>query len=246
MSLTATGLRVLDAPARPDLEQRVEHKYVFDCGDPGSLRASLLQHCRPLQYAGPVSLVHSLYFDRPDLQSAWDNLAGIGLRRKYRLRWYDTPRPTGTVFVENKWRRHQATGKHRLGVTGVELGAADRLADLRAQLCSLAPGHPAMQGLLSHGEPVLLVVYRREHFEVVGTPARLTLDYDLRFVPLLGQRCLRQRFAQTLPSTCLVEFKSPNAHSPAERRAVQALRARQARFSKYVTGCQRLGYLADL
>ena len=52
---------------RSDFAARREIKYVFTRRDVATLRQVLLRSCRPIQYAGPVSTVRSIYFDEPGL-----------------------------------------------------------------------------------------------------------------------------------------------------------------------------------
>src|SRR5690606_22550323 len=108
-----------------------------------------------------------------------------------RVRWYDHDAPRGAFWFEVKWRRNQTTGKLRYRVEG---GAPFASLPLCRVPQLLAPRLPercrALLDTLS--DAVVLVEYRREHFACGD--ARLTLDYDLRFAPLLGRRQLRRRF----------------------------------------------------
>jgi hypothetical protein len=219
-----------DGAARLDLRARRELKYVFAHYDVAALRSVLRQVCRPIVHAGPVSTVRSVYFD------------GIGLRHKTRLRWYDLARPSDRFFLEVKWRMHRLTGKHRL-----ELASGAPLPDL-----SFIDLHDAVRRSLNgsldptwplHTEPVVLVEYRREHFALHDGSARLTLDYDLRFCGLLGCGRYHRRFGESLPGVALIEHKAAADQRCRLPGALGRLCARADRFSKYVAGCQRLGYI---
>ncbi|MEZ5963832.1 MAG: polyphosphate polymerase domain-containing protein [Planctomycetota bacterium] len=225
--------------ARADFAARVESKFVFSKVDVAALRHALLRLATPIRYAGRVSLVRSVYFDDPRLSACRANLAGIGVRQKARVRWYDHDSPRGAFWFEVKWRRNQTTGKLRHRIEG---GAPFAELPLRRVPQLLAPGLPERcRGLVDTlSDAVLLVEYRREHFACGD--ARLTLDYDLRFAPLLGQRHLGRRFVERLPGIVLVECKTPTDSPAGLVAAMRVLGARPARFSKYVTGCQRLGY----
>lgn len=231
--------RLADA-ARPDLAERREHKLPFPGHDVAALRDALRAHCRPLAYAGPVSRVHSVYFDDLELGACRANLAGVGVRHKTRLRWYDAELPGDRFQLEIKWRRHQATGKHRFAFTGGDLLREAPLAGLPRELGASLPA-PCAAVLENAAQPVALVEYRREHF-ALGR-ARLTLDYDLRVYPLLGTARLCRRFGERVHGAALVECKTPLAGEPLLAPLLRALGARPARFSKYVTACQRLGYV---
>ena len=53
------------------------------------------------------------------------NLDGLGVRDKFRFRWYDRALPEDDCWFEIKWRRNLATGKRRFQVQ-----ASGRLLDL--------------------------------------------------------------------------------------------------------------------
>ena len=230
-----------NAEPRPDLDARVETKYIFRAADIASLRATLLRRGRRISHAGPVSTVFSLYFDDDRLGCCRANLDGAGLRHKTRLRWYDREMPgRGAIFFETKWRRHRLTGKRRLGFSSTrpfEESSFERMRDgLRRTLPFERHDH------LDHDtQAVALIRYRREHFLVDGTDARLTLDYDIRFSSQLGRRRLAQGFEERLPDVALIELKTPPGQEHLGAELLRPLRARPGRFSKYVAACQSLG-----
>ncbi|MCB9887554.1 MAG: VTC domain-containing protein [Planctomycetes bacterium] len=241
-SLDAVALTLRDeAEDRPDIATRDESKYVFTRFDTDTLRAHLRGFARPIVYAGPVSRVFSLYFDDARLSACRANLDGLGVRHKLRLRWYDQEQPAGPCFFEIKWRNHQTTGKHRFRVTegGALLGAP--LRQIPALLARALPAR--FEALLLRDlQAVNLVEYRREHFGFDA--ARFTLDYDLRFHPLLDRRHLARRFGERLPGVSLIECKAPLASAGEAQRVLRGLRTRSTSFSKYVTACLRLGLVS--
>jgi len=239
----APQLNVSGDEARPDLAARGEIKYGFRRHDVATLRATLRRVADPIVYADPVSTVRSVYFDDARLSACHANLAGLGVRHKLRLRWYDAPSPVGDCYCEIKWRRNQATGKHRFRIAAGH-GLLD--APLRQWPRAFAAAVPAALAgpCLRADQPVVLVEYRREHFAL--DDARLTLDYDLRFYPLMGRRAFARRFAERLGGFALIECKAPLGSGRRAQRALRPLGERAMRFSKYVTGCQRLGYVAEL
>lgn len=229
-----------ESAQRADLTLRGETKFAFPCADVASVRAVLRRAATPIIYAGPVSLVRSVYFDDAELGACRANLSGLGLRNKFRVRWYDRDLPDGDCWFEIKWRKNAATGKHRFRVPA---GAALARAPLREWPRALRAAAPARFGPLldKMQQAVAVVEYRREHFGLGD--ARFTLDYDLRFYPLMESRRLRLRFAERSPSPVLVECKAALGGDQREQRVLRPLGGRPVRFSKYVTACQRLGYL---
>jgi len=231
-----------DGASRTDLIARREVKYVFTRHDVATLRHFLLRSCRRIVYAGEVSIVRSIYFDDPDLGTCRANLDGIGLRHKTRLRWYDHEQPTDRFFLEVKWRHHRLVGKHRLQLASNVPPAEVSFRTLHVGLRRHLPGEHLAR-LAHNTEPVVLVEYRREHFILRDGSARLTLDFDIRFYPQLGRHRLSRSFAEPLPGVVLIECKTPPNGSAQLHGVLAPLRARAARFSKYVHGCRRLGYV---
>jgi len=243
LKATDLSLTVLDDGAsRPDLAMRRELKFVFSGQDVATLRRLLMGACRPIRYAGPVSTVRSVYFDDPTLRDARNNLDGVGLRQKTRLRWYDNESPTRRLILEVKWRRHRFTGKHRLHLECSRPPGETSYRDLLARLRRDSPTlyqHRLAQDI----EAVVLVEYRREHFAVRAGHTRITLDYDLRFFPQMGRFRFTRRFGELLPGVVIIEVKSAAGDEVSLPGFLAPLRVRASRFSKYVIGCQRLGYL---
>ena len=225
-----------------DFAARREIKYVFTQHDVATLRQVLLRSCRPIQYAGPVSTVRSIYFDNPQLGTCRANLDGVGIRHKTRLRWYDRRQPGDLFLLETKWRRHRVCGKHRFRLTSSAPPARVPFRVLHRELLRALEGRQGVH-IWQETEPVLLVEYRREHFALGEGNARLTLDYDMKFFPQIGRQRLSRCFPDALPGVVVIECKSEPNDSLSLCGALAPLRARPSRFSKYVIGCQRLGYV---
>ena len=112
---TETSFELIDSGVtRSGLKSRREIKYVLPRMDVGKLRSLLETNCRRLIHNERVSVVRSIYFDDVRLSACRANLDGLGIRRKLRLRWYDSLRPGTDFFLEVKWRNDRVTGKHRL------------------------------------------------------------------------------------------------------------------------------------
>ena len=236
------AITVVDGGApRPDLAERVESKFTTRARDLASVRAILRRSCTPIHYAGPVSTVYSLYFDTPELAACQANLDGVGHRRKTRLRWYEDV-AAQRFFFETKWRRDRVVGKERRELTTDRALPEWGLRSLRQQLLAALPLE--QQGYLAEdSEPVALIRYRREHYRLDGTPIRVTIDFDLQFFSQLGRRRLSTRFAERAPGTIIIETKAPLGESRRAARILDPLPTRPARFSKYVTACQQLGWV---
>ena len=157
-------------------------------------------------------------------------------------RWYDREHPADRFFLESKWRRHRICGKHRFHLASSAPLVESSFSSLHGALRRTLSG--TLDPRLSlHTEPVFIVEYRREHFALHDGSARLTLDYDLRFFPLLGSGRFNRRFGESLPGVALIEHKTAVDDHRRLPGALGRICGRADRFSKHVAGCQRLGYV---
>jgi len=231
-----------DGP-RADLVSRQEVKYVAPHTDVATLRRLLETNGRRLVYNKPVSTVRSIYFDDVRLSSCHANLGGISRRQKVRLRWYDSLVPRENVFLEIKWRNNRITGKHRHA-----LRTRQPLADLSYRtiiedLTGVLPPDRIGDLLGSH-DPIVIVEYKREHFEARDAPVRMTLDYDLVFYDQTGKRAISTAFPQPMPNAVIVEGKTPPGGEQDVRDFLYPLKPRISAFSKYYHACRHLGLIS--
>ena len=231
-----------DGSGRADLQARWEIKYALQHADIGGLRQLLAGNCRRIVYNEPISTVRSIYFDDWRLSACYENLSGLGHRRKLRLRWYDQRLPSCTFSFEIKWRKHRLTGKHRLLIRS-DVPLAEMSYDrIVSQLAGVLPAsHCAV--LLARPEPTIVVEYKREHFASRDGSLRVTLDYDLAFYDQMGQRQPCLAFPVPAPELVLLEAKMAPGGAPGLKESLHPFLPRVMRFSKYVHGCLRLGLL---
>ena len=84
-------------------------------------------------------------------------------------------------------------------------------------------------------EPVLLNSYKRMYFASSDRHFRLTVDYDLRYTPLLNNTFLYQHHYSE-GSVAVLEVKYDAAFDDLSDRITQYLPYRRTKNSKYVTG----------
>jgi hypothetical protein len=235
------AFEVIDAgAARADLQRRKELKFTLPQADVQKLRVLLEGNARRQVHNREVSIVHSVYFDDPQLSTCRANLDGLGKRIKVRLRWYDTPRPEEEFYFEIKWRENRVTGKHRFQVRAAEpigrLSYRTILANLSAALPERCRG-----ALTRYCEPTVLVQYRREHFVSHDRALRATVDYDVRYYDQIGKQFISASFGRRHEGLVVLEGKTPVGRERDLRTLLNPLGARIGRCSKYVYGCQMLG-----
>lgn len=225
---------------RADLTKRRETKFTFDARNLEPVRSVLSGNCRRLVHNEAVSTVRSIYFDDGWLSACAANINGLGMRKKFRLRWYDSLLPQHDLFLEVKWRNSRVTGKHRYHLRSNTLIGEHSYRQLRHALQHIVP-EEVLPVFVQNTEPVVLVEYRREHYISPDQATRLTMDYDLRFYRQWGMSRISVDFPCALERLALVEGKTPVGREGELQALMYPLRMRPGRCSKYVHGCQQIG-----
>jgi hypothetical protein len=163
------------------------------------------------------------------------------MRRKLRLRWYDTLKPAQDFFFEIKWRDNRVTGKHRLQLRSEQPLTSLPYAQIRHNLEAAVPEH-LQRELIRYSEPVVIVQYNREHF-ATDDGLRLTLDYDLTYYDQTGRQLISTAFPRRLEGLVVLEGKTPVGREGELRSWLYPFAPRVGRCSKYVQGCCQLGLI---
>ena len=176
----------------------------------------------------------SLYFDTP--QGHVFHRRGSFGRSKYRVRRYGD---ADFVFLERKLRKPGVLVKRR---TIVPLDSLDRLCEPVAG--SEWPGEWFHRRLLLRQiQPVCELSYARiaRFARTPEGPARLTLDEDIRVVPVRVTRFSSQTGTVVVPGQLILELKYRYRAPAIFRRLVEEFRLEPQRVSKYRLGMTALG-----
>jgi VTC domain len=232
---------ILKGEAPPS--ETIEQKYNFPLGLKSLLQDWLNYSCLP-DPEHPVGIIHSIYFDTPDLRHFAEKVNSDYRKCKVRLRWYGdlgTMQPGKEVKayleVKNKFGAIRRKGREevRLPVELLRGKAYDQpLVQAMAQLAPGAGYDPA--GMLL---PMADIRYRRLRYVEPKTGARISLDYEI---------CCPRANSTFFPSLTpvyldkgVLEIKSPHRHLLAAFEPVANHLVKRA-FSKYY---ECLGRLMD-
>ena len=223
---------------------RFEAKFELSEVDVQKLVQILSMNCAPVVHTNTVSKVSSVYFDDDLFTSCRENIDGIGVRKKLRLRWYDSVQPEGFATFEVKSRENHFIRKERYPIRiPRELDEMPHDALVNCLMEQL----PRTVGLLLYqrGLPAVLVRYRRRHFRSRTSPVqcRVTLDEQIE---CLSQRNSTHLVIDDSPSLKLgrqvvLEAKVPIGFESEIPLILYPLRLRQSKFSKYVKCCATAG-----
>ena len=218
---------------------RYEIKLVTDEVNLPRIRAWLRMHpsCfSPVFYARQIN---NVYFDTPHLDSYSENLAGISMRKKLRLRWYgrDPSQLKSTLELKCKqslqgWKVSQKF-KTPLSLT------ENSWESLRTQI------RPMLDLELKdyferYSWPVLLNQYQREYYLSFDQKVRITLDFSIRaYDQRLSLYPNLDRFV--LPSgKMVVEVKANKEDKSFLSDALASLPLRVGKHSKYALAMEAI------
>ena len=222
-------------------EERHELKVPLDAYRLDYVQSWLSRHVSLSDEREP-SMVNSLYFDTPTLSAAAHNLAGLSVRAKPRLRWYEAKDPSQITqpILEIKQRNGRLGSK-------VRFPAALEVAELITAAREYNQITPYVEALLkthrpelvAFTQPTLLVQYQRQYLH---TPegVRVTLDTSIRF-------CDASPFERVFGgprhdyATPVLELKFTPELTDCAQHLLQSLNLRPRRHSKYVAGLAEFG-----
>lgn len=208
--------------ALPDLQTRIDRKYVVPHQDATWLLGGLTGHAA-LEIGDRTALAYeSVYFDTPDL--ACFRAAAHGRRHRFKVRTR-TYLDTRVCLVEAKTAGSRGeTVKRRAPYPFADRGGL--LDEARLVLEEwLGPELPELV-------PTLVTTYWRTTFVDRSTGSRITLDADVRATTTDGR-------SSAVCHGLLVETKTTGAATPTDR-LLWAHGIRPARISKYAVGLAAL------
>lgn len=160
---------------------RYEYKYLISEQSAALLRCQLAALLTPDENGNGDGqyFIRSVYFDDADYTAYYDKLAGVSVRNKYRLRFYNMD--SRLIFFEAKRKRGQRMVKDSVVVSrecaarmmsGERLGSAETEHPLLGEFDALSRA-----GGLT---PSVIVDYERTAFTHPMSDTRITLDSDVR------------------------------------------------------------------
>lgn len=184
--------------------------------------------------------IRSLYFDNTENKVLREKLDGIGIREKFRLRFYNGN--TGFIRLEKKSKVDGLCKKQSTFVTEAQCealiaGDPDWAAGDRDILLAELGAKMKYQRL----RPETIVEYTREAFVFAPGNVRVTFDYDIR-TGVYSKRFLDADF-RGVPATegaIILEVKFDEFLPGIIRDIVQAQNSQQVSFSKYAA-CRIFG-----
>jgi hypothetical protein len=176
------------------MAHRFEYKYLVSEEHLPELRRRLLPFVELDPFAARCDTreytVRSVYFDSADLKEYHAKIDGLEIRKKLRIRVYDTPADDAVAFLEIKRKNRQSVSKDRAPLRYRDIPALLADGDVDRHILRLNGSGAIYDNARKffyhmrseHLRPLVLVTYDREAFVGKFDPMfRCTFDKKLRF-----------------------------------------------------------------
>lgn len=212
---------------------RYEKKFKITGVEKSIILQSLVLHPSGLTSLYPERQVNNIYFDSIGFSSYHDNVNGSLFRKKYRVRWYggNIVKAENPVF-EIKIKENELGYKQ---TNNIDNFSSDQLDELSEKIYEI---YPLSRKIL---KPVLLNSYNRLYFTTADKKFRITLDYNLRYSPLLNG-VFTEKFTYNENETCILEVKYDAESDDEAEDFFMLLPYQRTKNSKYVSGIQLCYY----
>jgi len=220
--------------------RRFELKYLIHKRQLDNIRKSISHFVASDPFASGQNYyqVSSIYFDDLNLNSYFEKLAGLKLRRKLRIRTYDkNVSNKSKVFLEVKRKDELVVFKDRVSVSLSD--AREILENSGYNLLPSGDDLKSSNSFISHFlrkrvSPVVLVSYKREaYFDKMNSSFRITLDQDLKAKKVFGLDFDLDNYCKVIPNYAVVEAKFNRVMPAWFGMIVKEKQLQRVAFSKY-------------
>ena len=189
--------------------------------------------------AYPERQVNNVYFDTPHLSSFAENLSGVSVRRKMRLRWYGKEAENIQATLEIKckrnlhgWKKSQRLSKplnlHNTSWVDLrEFIRGELKPDIQSQFDSAC-------------WPVMLNQYQREYYLSFDGTVRITIDFSQAVYDQTLYAFPNLSFPVPPSDKVVVEVKADTTHQESLAEMIADIPLRVSKHSKYALGMEAI------
>ena len=219
---------------------RHELKFEIPYGDYVAIRKRLKAIMSPDPHVNSDGRykIRSIYFDNSDDKALREKIDGIGLREKFRIRYYNDD--TGFIVLEKKLKNNNLCLKYDARLTEEE---CQKILHGDTEWMRSHPSDLVKEFYVKMKchrlKPRVTISYVREPYIYRAGNVRITFDSDIR-TSLYDQEFLREKIsdisATDAPDFMLMEVKYDKFLPDIIRDIIQTRGLRQQAFSKYGAG----------
>lgn len=191
--------------------------------------------------------IRSLYYDSPRLDFYWEKMDGLKVRRKLRIRTYNTYDPNSVAFLEIKRRYGTAVVKERAKYNFDEIVEIMSSPERVWLTYEQAADHSLVLGKWVDNivrwalEPTVIIAYEREPY--IGrfkdeNDIRVTFDYNVRarYTETPAELFEESGMTPVVSNLVILELKFNQFMPKWMRQMVQNMNLHQRSISKYCMG----------
>jgi len=194
----------------------------------------------PASFSKPYQdrIINNVYFDTPGFDYYYENVEGVSVREKARIRWYgDGEKGLSKPVLEYK-NKIGLLG-HKISFKLQPMTLSDSFSRKALQANLLASGVP--RNFVDHFSclrPCLMNSYHRSYFLSKNQRARVTIDSNLSFRRFIGNGKLFTQATAKRPDAFVVEVKYAQDADELVKDMFAEFPFSVTKSSKYVQGMQ--------
>ena len=236
-----------------DQFERKEFKYYIPTEFMENLRTRLLAHMVYDEYCLRLPdlsyPVRSIYLDTRNRLFYYEKLESVKVRKKLRVRTYDSETAKKVVFLEIKRKIGKAVFKERAVIPFAEMDkviTGESITLLHPEIYTQQAALKKFTYLVNklHLEPVVLITYEREAFQGIDDPTlRITFDKSVRshMTTTLDDLLMEKDLRTVTDVHFILEVKFSRQMPLWLRGIIRDLRLRLQSISKYCDGIEVWG-----
>ena len=188
--------------------------------------------------------VRSIYFDSSNFNFYHEKIEGIKIRKKLRIRGYDSVSSNDLIFLEIKNKYENFIGKNRAPLKFHDLGRLLKTKSVESYTLtengyanSVKDGEKFFHHILRNDlKPTILIVYEREpYFSKFDNNLRITIDKNLRYYahPKLNNLYKDIDLEFATPNHFILEIKFINGYPIWLQKIIMEFNLKRRSVSKY-------------
>jgi len=212
--------------------KRYERKFFITEASLAEVKSVIKIHPACFRRQHSTKRINNIYLDTFEMENYFDNLSGIGMRSKPRIRWYSGNfKKAESPTLEVKIRENMLISKLRYNIGDFDL---DKNLDKTVKSLIKKADVPEIVKLyLSELKVSSINNYLREYYVSFDNKFRLTLDHDINFYNPKKIALVRDN------SSVILELKYNKENDDKAELISNKFPFRMTKSSKYVSGVEK-------
>lgn len=173
---------------------RYERKYLINYNYLQNFISSL--YSKNFSQKFPKRKINNIYFDNYDFTSLNENLDGLSIRKKYRIRWYGETFEKSKKIIEIKMKNEFLNKKKSYSIPNLQLKSLRDIFQFHSKLVSVLfnSKNLSFYRYLNSKRPTLFNRYERLYFENPINNTRITIDSKLEYFSPVTKMKFKEKY----------------------------------------------------